>query len=57
MKSKKEAYGRLSIAVILFVLSSFMPNLWSVIFIDFVGLYALVSGLIHLRRLDSNTQR
>jgi hypothetical protein len=37
----------------MFILSSFMTNLWSAVFVAVVGLYALVSGLIHLRSLDS----
>ncbi|KAF6630523.1 hypothetical protein G7L40_19945 [Paenibacillus polymyxa] len=49
---KSEAATRLSIAILMFVLASFMPNWWSISIVSFVGLYSLTTGLIKLRKVD-----
>ncbi|WP_175405273.1 hypothetical protein [Paenibacillus polymyxa] len=47
---KAEAATRLSIAIIMFVLASCMPNWWSISIVSFVGLYSLATGLIKLKK-------
>ncbi|KAF6565427.1 hypothetical protein G9G63_09730 [Paenibacillus sp. EKM202P] len=51
---KAEAATRLSIAILMFVLASFMPNWWSISIVSFVGLYSLATGLIKLRKVDKD---
>ncbi|QNR65504.1 hypothetical protein IAQ67_16590 [Paenibacillus peoriae] len=51
---KSEAVTRLSIAIIMFALASFMPNWWSISIVSFVGLYSLITGFIKLRKVDKD---
>lgn len=48
----KEGSLRLSVAAVMFGLSTFMPNVWATSFIAFVGLYSLITGIVYLKRKD-----
>lgn len=50
MKDKKEGSLRLSIAIIMFAVAVFIENVWARSFILIVGGYALISGIVRLKR-------
>ncbi|MGV6935989.1 hypothetical protein ACWA2B_10785 [Paenibacillus sp. CMM36] len=51
---KAEAATRLSIAIVMFVSASMLPNWWSISVVSFVGLYSLITGFIKLRKVDND---
>lgn len=50
MKPITEAYTRITLSIILFVLAALMSHTWTIVFISLIALYSLITGLIRLKK-------
>lgn len=50
MKYEQEGSFRFSTAIIMFAMAVFIENVWARAFILIVGGYALISGIVRLKR-------
>ncbi|GAA0404171.1 hypothetical protein [Paenibacillus motobuensis] len=55
MKTRKQGSTRISLSIVMFVIASFMPNVWSISLVMFVAAYSLISGIVWLRREKRET--